>query len=292
MHAVAEFARAGYRVIGLGREESRLDGASPPGLDAYTQMALPSPKLAGFLSAEQPDVIVHAAGPASVAFSIEDPAADFEGTVTLLFGLLEAVRTCSPHSRVVILSSAAVYGNPKALPIAEDAPVSPVSPYGFHKQIAETTLREFHQVYGVRAAAARIFSAYGPGLRRQILWDVCEKASADNVSLFGTGDETRDFVHAEDVAYAIRTIAEGAPMSGEAYNVASGVETRIHALAEQLVACVRPGTPLEFSGVARPGDPLRWRADIAAIRSLGFTPRISLEQGVAEYCEWYRGVRG
>ena len=176
--------------------------------------------------------------------------------------------------------------------MAEDAPIAPLSPYGFHKEIAETILREFHAVYSVRTAVARVFSAYGPGLRRQILWDVCEKARAGKVTLFGTGAETRDFVHADDVARGIRAIVESAPMRGEAYNLASGVQTPIRDLAAEVVANIAPGTPIEFSGVVRPGDPLHWEADISAIRALGFTPQVTLAEGVAGYCDWYRDVTG
>jgi UDP-glucose 4-epimerase len=288
---VGEFAASGYRVVGLGREDVPAGLAVSLGLASYTTMDLPSSQLAEILAAEQPDVIVHAAGPASVADSMERPMADFHGTVGVLFALLDAIREHSPHSRVIILSSAAVYGNPVQLPIAEDAAIAPVSPYGFHKQIAETLLREFAEVYGVRTAAARIFSAYGSGLRRQIFWDVCEKAADGSVTLFGTGDEGRDFVHAADVAQAARIIAENAPMQGEAYNVASGIETTIRVLAEKTVSYCAPGVAVEFSGVARPGDPLRWRADISRIEALGFSPRITLDGGVAEYCAWYQGVR-
>jgi UDP-glucose 4-epimerase len=286
-HVVPEFAEAGYRVLGLGREEASAGSLDALGLSGYTQMDLPSPELAGMLAAEAPDVLVHAAGPASVADSMIRPHGDFDGSVGVLFRLLDDVREQSPQTRVAFLSSAAVYGNPDRLPVSETAAIAPVSPYGFHKQMAETLLREFHELYGLSTCAARIFSAYGPGLRRQVLWDVCEKASAGSVHLFGTGEETRDFIHAEDVARALRVLVENAPMQGETYNVASGVETSIRELTEQIVALVLPKAPVIFSGVARPGDPLRWRADISAIRDLGFEPRVKMEAGVADYCEWF-----
>ena len=286
--AVSEFTSAGYRVVGAGREYCPEDQVASLGLGGYHCMDLPSPELATLLAAEKPVVLVHTAGPASVARSMIDPESDFSGTVGVLFDLLEAVRLHSPATKVVILSSAAVYGNPALLPIAEDAALSPVSPYGFNKQIAETVMREFHTVYGMSTAVARVFSAYGAGLRRQILWDVSEKARTGRVQLFGSGDETRDFIHAEDVASAARVILEKAPMHGEAYNVASGMETSVREIAERVVADIAPGIPIEFTGVIREGDPLRWRADISALCALGFSPRVSLTDGVADYCKWYR----
>jgi UDP-glucose 4-epimerase len=156
--------------------------------------------------------------------------------------------------------------------------------------IAETLLAEYHAAFAVPSCAARVFSAYGPGLNRQILWDVCRKAvAAPVVSLSGTGHETRDFIHVADVARAVRVLAENADMHGEAYNVASGVETTIASLAERLVAQASPEAVVEFSGVQRAGDPLRWCADISAIEELGFVPAVSLDEGIVEFARWCVG---
>ncbi len=289
----AEFEAAGYRVVGLGRECVPADGLDSHHLAAYSCVDLPSDELERILAQERPAVIVHAAGPASVVGSMEDPAADFAGTVGVLAALLDAVRRVTPHSAVLILSSAAVYGDPASLPVSESAPVAPVSPYGFHKAMAETLLAEYSSVFGVPTAALRVFSAYGAGLRRQILWDVCEKAAADPVvRLFGTGAESRDFVHAADVAQAARLVAERGALRGEAYNVAAGEETTIRSLAERLATCVRPDATIEFTGVERAGDPSRWVADIGRLSALGFAPRVALDDGIAEYCTWYGEVAG
>jgi nucleoside-diphosphate-sugar epimerase len=94
-------------------------------------------------------------------------------------------------------------------------------------------------------------------------------------------------VHAADVALALRVLVENAPMAGEAYNVASGIETPISRLAATLAEAVASGSRVEFTGEARPGDPLRWLADISRIRSLGYEPRIGLDAGLAEYASWY-----
>lgn len=285
---VAEFADHGYRVVGLDMC-TQVDPAA--GLSDYRQAALPSDELADLLRSERPDVVVHAAGPASVGASIDDPAADFEGSVGVLFGVLGAVRSHSPEARFVTLSSAAVYGDPGTLPIGEDAPMAPVSPYGFHKAQCESLIAEFHKVYGIRGSSVRIFSAYGEGLRRQLLWDVCAKAEQGSVRLFGTGEESRDFIHADDVALAVRLVAERAPMAAEVYNVASGTETTVRRIAEGLVSFLAPGTPVSFSGTARPGDPLRWRADISRMQALGFEPRVALSDGLEAYCRWYASER-
>jgi UDP-glucose 4-epimerase len=288
-HVAAEFAAAGYEVAGVDRSATGAPGVR------HISLALPSPELADVVADVRPSVIVNAAGPASVAGSIEDPRSDFHGTVDVLLGVLDAVRASGVAARVVAMSSAAVYGNPSELPVTERADLAPVSPYGYHRIIAETLLREYASVFGVESCAARVFSAYGPGLRRQLLWDVCRKAAeSETVHLFGTGEETRDFVHVADVARAVRVLGESAaaPACGEAYNVASGVETSVAEIARTLLATVRPDATLTFSGEQRPGDPLRWRADVSAIRGLGFEPQMPIGQGLAEYAAWYVAEAG
>jgi UDP-glucose 4-epimerase len=281
-HVAVEFASAGYEVVGVDRSAPGAPGVR------HISLALPSPELVAVIADVRPDVIVNAAGPASVAGSLEDPRGDFHGTVDVLLGVLDAVRATGVPARVVAMSSAAVYGNPSELPVTEDADLAPVSPYGYHRIVAETLLCEYATVFGVAACAARVFSAYGPGLRRQLLWDVCRKAAeSPSVRLSGTGTETRDFVHVTDIARAVRVLAEKAPGCGEAYNVASGVETSVAQIASGLLATVRPDATLEFSGEQRLGDPLRWRADVSAIRALGFEPRMPIERGLAEYATWF-----
>ena len=283
---VAEFGRAGYRVIGVDHGPAAATSQTPEGY-RHEQMDLPSPRLAELMAETRPGVVINAAGPASVAGSMVDPQSDFHGTVGVLLCVLDAVRLAGSAARVVTMSSAAVYGNPASLPILEDAPLAPVSPYGFHKEIAETLLTEYYDTFGVASCAARVFSAYGPGLRRQLLWDVCQKAlTGGPVALSGTGEETRDFIHVQDVARAIRILAERADMSARAYNVASGVETSVGEIARGLVSSISADMPVEFSGIQRPGDPLRWRADITAIEELGFAPSVSIADGIEQVATW------
>jgi len=177
-----------------------------------------------------------------------------------------------------------VYGEPEKLPVAEDAPLAPVSPYGLHRVEAERLALDS----GVPLAIARVFSAYGEGLRRQVLWDVARRAlSGRPVELSGTGEETRDFVHAQDVAGAIAAIADAAAFEGEIVNVGTGVETSVAELANVIVRELAGGE-IRFTGDARPGDPARWRADVTTLRSLGFEPSVAIEDGAAAYARWVR----
>ncbi len=268
-------AGAGHEVARAGRPE----------------VEVPSPELARLVRERPPGLVVHCAGPASVAGSMEDPHRDFEGSVVVLSDLLELLRALPDPPRTLLLSSAAVYGEPRSLPIGEDAEPAPLSPYGFHRLACEVIAHEYHEIYGLPTAAMRIFSAYGEGLRRQILWDVCRRLLDEGeAELFGTGEESRDFVHASDVARAALAIADGGAFEGEHYNVASGRETTVAELAGLLARTLGldPGV-ITFSGKRRAGDPANWRADIARVAALGFEPRVPIEDGATAYARWAAG---
>lgn len=270
-YACTHLRQEGWPVTGIGRPE----------------VEIPSPAFEEVVRLTSPELVVHCAGPASVPSSLANPTEDLEGSAAVLAGLLNAVCALPHEVRVVLISSAAVYGQPKRLPVAETAPLEPVSPYGFNRIAAELVLREFHEVYGVPAVVLRVFSAYGEGLRRQILWDICRRALTSRaVRLHGTGSESRDFVHALDVAAAIALVARHAAFEGEAYNVATGRETTIRDLAELLVEELRSKASISFSGTPRAGDPLNWNADIGKIEALGFHPTVEIEEGARRYARW------
>lgn len=205
--------------------------------------------------------------------------------------VLDAVRTRVPDCHVIFLSSAAVYGNPSRLPVTEDAGLLPLSPYGQHKMEAEGLCRRFSMLPGTTTTILRVFSAYGPGLRRQVLWDICERAlTKGRVSLHGRGSESRDFIFVDDIADACRVLIDARTSYGtETYNVASGVETTIASLANDLVHALDVDVPVVFDGVEVPGDPLNWRADITRLRDLGWAPATDLDAGIASFVSWARG---
>jgi UDP-glucose 4-epimerase len=258
-------------------------------LSAYHSIQLPDKELSGLLKDYLPQVCIHCAGPASVRSSMEDPSSDFYSSTVLTFEILDMLRLHSPACRFILISSAAVYGNPYSLPICEDHPLAPVSPYGFHKWQCEQLCQEFARVYGMATASARVFSAYGTGLRKQVIWDICEKAATrKSLELYGTGRESRDFVHAVDITKALSLIAETAPMEGEAYNIGSGRQVSIAELANMILRMLGFEYKPHFNGVAPRGNPLNWQADISKIEALGFSPKIELEEGLKSFVDWCR----
>ena len=251
------------------------------------ELEIPSPAFTELVERAEPELVVHCATPASVAASVAEPGGDRRGSVGVLDALLELLEGLPRVPRLVFVSSAAVYGQPQHLPVAEDHPLAPVSPYGEHRMECERLLL----AHSVPFASLRVFSAYGEGLRRQVLWDICQKALDGSVELSGTGDETRDFVHVSDVASAVAVAAARAPFGGEAFNVGTGHETAIRDLAGALIAALGVEAALTFSGRKRPGDPDRWRADPARLGALGWQPAVNLEDGAATYARWARSER-
>lgn len=290
-HIARQFVIDGWRVIGV-------DDVSPENAQVgvpitYHRMKLPNAAFDALAKAEQPDACVHCAGRASVPLSMEDPAADFRDNTVLTFEVLDTLRRHAPKCRFILLSSAAVYGNPKELPVSENQHVAPLSPYGFHKRQCELIVQEFARIYGQPTLSVRIFSAYGPGLRRQVIWDICERLLTQGaLSLRGTGNESRDFVHADDAARALVLLAGKAPADGEIYNLSTGRETTIAELAGLLASALGTQATASFDGQVRAGDPLNWRADISKLTSLGFAPTIALEQGLQQTATWCRTELG
>ena len=256
----------------------------------WAECLLPSDPFESLVAETQPEVIIHAAGTASVQDSILHPLDDFKQNVFVFAHVLETVRGFAPSCRVILISSAAVYGNPQKMPVAESAATHPLSPYGYHKLLCELMGLQYAQVYGVKFAAARVFSAYGEGLRKQVLWDICQKILSGGVDLSGTGDETRDFVHARDVAKGLFTLMAHARFDGGIYNLANGEQVKIRDLAALLSQAMNRSVEIKFSGVNRQGDPLNWQEDTHAIRELGFEPSIKFEEGARRYADWVRSL--
>jgi UDP-glucose 4-epimerase len=263
-----------YIMTAVGERSGRVMGVGRPTTE------IPSTSFDQLLAEVKPSVVIHCAGPASVPSSFADPHADHAGSVSVLEAVLDRVG----DAKLLLVSSAAVYGQPETLPVTEHATPAPISPYGIHRLEGEDLAR----CRAEHLAVARVFSAYGEGLRRQVLWDVASQAlDGRSIELDGTGAESRDFIHARDVAAALAVIVDKAPFDGETFNVGTGSETTIARLAS-LITKELEAPPARFTGVLRIGDPARWQADITRLRQLGFAPSVSIEDGARAYARWVR----
>jgi UDP-glucose 4-epimerase len=261
-----------------------------------SMVSQPWDDLTSQIQIEKPDVILHGAGSASVAASISDPEKDREASVGTWLKLLKAVNASGCKPLVLFPSSAAVYGNPAQLPVCETAPLNPISPYGAHKVECEALAKQYRDEYGVCVVIFRIFSLFGPNQKRLLVRELFEKACADHgaVSLHGTGQETRDYLSQQDFGRAVVEFAERfRPRQQDlsnawVFNLASGVETSVRVLAELILADLGSSQPVTCLNESRPGDPVRWVADISAFRKAcpDWSPRPFAASLTETLCAW------
>jgi UDP-glucose 4-epimerase len=243
-----------------------------------------------FLLDTKPNVIFHLAGIASVPLSVKNPPIDFRNNLEGSFQLLESLRIGGLNSILIVASSAAVYGNPSRIPIMETDPTIPISPYGVSKLAMERYVSVYSKLYGIRAASLRPFSAYGPRLRKQIVYDLISRITENpsELTLLGDGTQVRDLIYVDDLVQAALAVLDYAPLEGEAYNVAEGRGYTVQEIAETLVNSIGLKTQIRYSGRTRAGDPDQWIACVDKIRSLGFKCTVSLEDGFKRTIQWYQ----
>lgn len=276
------FNQEGYEVIGWNRS------LCPGQIHTHCINLLDIKEVESSLKSFKADIIIHCAGSADVGKSLMDPMMDFEGNVTITHNLMFSLhRLGLEESRFVFLSSAGVYGNPISLPIKEDMKLNPLSPYAVHKMMCEDICNYFVNNYGMNIKIARVFSAYGAGLKKQLFWDMYKKyVNTGRLDLFGTGNESRDYIHVDDVVQALFLIATSEDKE-IVYNVGNGEEIKIKDIALMFadkIGINRRG--ISFNGVVREGDPINWRADNSKIVKLGYKKTINIEQGISSYINW------
>ncbi len=281
------FKKSGWRVIGIGHGHWGFEQPSDFGIDLWFEADVDLYALTKIQ--EDLDCSVHCAGGASVGYSVQYPLRDFNRTVTSAINLLEYLRLYHPETKFIYPSSAAVYGKKTNSPIKEDDELCPVSPYGFHKRIVEQLCTSYWVNFDLSVAIIRFFSIYGPGLKKQLLWDACNRLSKtrEEIEFFGTGDETRDWIHVRDAAALILRMAESQKRF-EVVNGGTGRALAIRDILTRLASLFDRAPRIGFNGKSRPGDPRHYWADISRARAIGWQPQISIDHGLKEYFEWFR----
>ncbi|MEO8085527.1 MAG: SDR family oxidoreductase [Bacteroidota bacterium] len=233
------------------------------------------------------DVCINASGSGSVPYSIEHPDEDYRLNSRNVFDILSSISKFNMQCKFLNFSSAAVYGNPDVLPLSEKSRTKPVSPYGFHKLISEQICAEFYHLKKIRTCSMRVFSVYGEGLKKQLLWDMYQKSKQNpNIELFGTGEETRDFIHIKDLIHAIECILEKSAFEADVINVATGIPTAIREVAMIFTNTINTGLHIQFNGSVKQGDPLHLQAGIVLLSSYGFKSSVTLQEGLTDYFKW------
>jgi len=235
-----------------------------------------------------PNIVYHLAGGSSVGTAIASPLEDFARSVITTAELLDWIRLESPETRLVAASSAAVYGDGHDGPISESVDGTPASPYGYHKLLMEHLCRSYASTYGIRVALPRMFSVYGAGLRKQLLWDLCSKlSSAQDVELSGTGNELRDWIDVRDIVRALDLVGKLASDDAPRINLGTGVATSVREVAMLVGRDWPKHVNVSFTGKAHSGNPFSLLADNSRLEALGFDWEIRVDSGIRDYVRWY-----
>lgn len=236
------------------------------------------------------DAVVHLAAQTMVPFSVDHPVEDCQIN---LEGVLHVLEACRTHGtgHILFSSSAAVYGDNLNIPLKETERLVPTSPYGVTKMTTEHYLRVYHELYGMDATVFRFANVYGERQGEKgeggVVSIFCKLLSQrQGITVFGDGNQTRDFVYAGDIAQAI---IRALPLKGyHTMNVSTGQETSINDLIRSFEKAVGYTVPVQYTA-PRTGDILRSVLSNEALkRDLGFVPEMDLEEGIRRTYDWYR----
>ena len=235
--------------------------------------------------------IYHLAAIADVRRSLADPRTDLETNLGGTFNLLELARELEVRSFLLTSTvNALVRSGP--MPLGEDAPHGPTTPYGASKMAAEAYCIAYHHCYDVPAWIVRLFNVYGPGRRGLVVFDLISKLldNPTQLPILGDGSQVRDFLYVDDAVAALQLVAESGT-GGEAYHVGSGRPVSIRQLAQTILdQAGLSGVPIVPSGESYKGD-MSWVADIAKAAALGYRPQVELPAGIACTIEWIKSLR-
>lgn len=262
--------------LSTGKEENVPKGARLYPVD------LTSWRIQEVLAAERPEVIIHQAAQIDVRRSVENPAMDARVNIIGSINLLEHAREFGVQ-KVVYASSAAVYGNPLSVPVAEDHPILATSPYGVSKYVVERYLYVYRELYGIDFTVLRYANVYGPrqdplGEGGVVAIFTHRLAKGLPVTIFGDGEQTRDYVYVGDVARAnLLALTQG---GGEVVNISCAREVSVN----QLLQIMQDVTGVQATvhwAPKRPGEIDRSAlANDRARRVLGWRPSVTLAEGI------------
>jgi len=230
------------------------------------------------------EYIFHEAAQPGVQASVENPSKPHSinatGTLTLLEMALK-----SDVKKIINASSSSVYGKVAYLPFDEEHPKEPLSPYGISKLSAEGYCRVFHELYGLQSVSLRYFTVYGPRMRPDLAINIFVRLALKNepITIYGTGNKTRDFTYIDDIVNAnMISVKKGKG----AYNIGGGHRISIQELAEKIIEITKSSSSIQHKE-SNKGDAEHTYAQITkARREIGWEPKVSLEQGLKRYVEW------
>ena len=243
----------------------------------------------------RPDAVSHHAAQADVRISVKDPATDAETNVVATLRLLQTCVNLGVQRFLFASTGGAIYGEPAYAPQDEKHPTAPLSPYGCAKLAIEHYLHYFREVHGLGATALRYANVYGPrqnphGEAGVVAIFSERMLRGEDVTINGSGEQTRDFVYVGDVVAANVAVAERDDLRGP-FNVGTGIETNVNELHAAMAKIIGDPRPPRH-GDAKAGEQLRSVLDGSSLRKVaGLAEPVRLEDGLRETVAWFRGIR-
>jgi UDP-glucose 4-epimerase len=285
------FKDAGHHITGIGHGKWHEDEYLRWGIDTWVESTITFESLINTNLIF--DIIIHCGGSGAVGFSHANPYEDFQKSVQSTLSLLEYIRLRCPECKFIYPSSVAVQGSQPDVAINEEMVAKPVSPYGYHKKIAEELCESYHQNYGLNVGIIRFFSIYGNGLQKQLLFDACKKidhAQGKEITFFGTGEETRDWIHVTDASKLIYKFSQ--KFQGmDIINGGSGQRVEIREVLNLLVKEFGVDITVNFNGAAREGDPRFFWSDMAKAKKYDYATAMNLEEGIRSFVKSYKELK-
>ena len=298
-HLADRLLAEGKRVVGVddlstGRIANLAEARSYGQQFTFYQLDIRSEGVRVLFERHRPEVVMHLAAQGSVQRSVEDPVLDTSVNVLGLLNVLEAGADSGVRKVVFAASGGTLYGEPKKLPVKESARRSskPLSPYGISKKVAEDYLSFYRRHRGLDYTALALANVFGPrqdplGEAGVVAIFTARMLAGETPVIFGTGEDTRDYVFIDDVVHAFSLAAERG--SASVINVGTGIETSVNRLYK-LLARITGHRGAPFHGPPRAGDIHRSSLDHElAAHELGWKPWTTVEDGLKETVAFMRG---
>jgi UDP-glucose 4-epimerase len=270
-----------------------LDGAQDAGATVYPK-DIRDEVVVQIIAGEEPEVVFHLAAQADVRVSVARPAHDASINVIGLLNVLEGAREAGSRKVVFASSGGTIYGepDPSVLPVDESNPEVPIAPYGVAKKVGTDYLRAYRAVHGLDWTSLALANVYGPrqdphGEAGVVAIFAGLLLEGRPCTVFGTGEQTRDYVYVDDVVDAFARAASTG--SENLYNIGTGQETTVNELYRAMADAAGIADPPTYAE-ARPGELDRSCLNAGkAEAELGWSPQVPLADGVAAVLDWSRG---
>jgi len=296
-HLTEELSRRGHQV----RVADNLMTGKRANLDHLEGVEFLHGDLADLAFARQAvagvEFVLHQAAIPSVPRSVKDPITSHRANVDATLNVLTAARDAGVR-RVVFAGSSSAYGNTRTLPKYEAMPTCPLSPYALQKVVGEQYLQLFTSLYGLETVTTRYFNVYGPRQDPSSPYSGVISLFANALlddrapTIYGDGEQTRDFTYVADVVDGVLRAVDAANVSGEILNVAAGGRISLNRLFSTMRTLIGSSVTPVYAA-ARAGDVRDSQADITKAQALlGFEPKVALEDGLRLTIDSYRAIRG